>query len=92
MKTETTFSNSESGADDWDKILDEYESFVDKYIKLVKKAANGDMSAITEYASCLEQAEILSKKLEKAKSNLTSKQTSRFAKIQSKLLNAAADL
>lgn len=35
---------------DWDKLLDEYEQYVDQYVKTYKKAMNGDMSAMAEYA------------------------------------------
>lgn len=92
VKTQTTFSTSDSGGSDWDKILDDYEEFVNKYIKLAKKAQNGDMSAITEYAKILEKAQSLSEKLEKAKSDLTVKQANRYAKISLKMLEAAGDL
>lgn len=92
VKTQTTFSTSDSGGSNWDKILDDYEEFVNKYIKLAKKAQNGDMSAITEYAKILEKAQSLSEKLEKAKSDLTVKQANRYAKISLKMLEAAGDL
>lgn len=81
---------SSNKSTDWDSVLDDYEKFVDKYIKLFKKAQNGDTSAITEYAECLEKAQSLQEKLENAKSNLTSKQVSRLTKIINKLSSAAA--
>lgn len=46
------------------------------------------MSAMTEYASMLEKAESLSKKLEKAQDDLTASQAARFLKLQQKLTNA----
>lgn len=85
---ETSISTSNSSDNDWDSVLDDYEKFVDKYIKLFKKAQNGDTSAITEYAECLEKAQGLQEKLENAKSNLTSKQANRLAKIINKFSNA----
>lgn len=88
QKTSNTINNS--SGDSWDSVLDDYEKFVDKYIKLFKKAQNGDASAITEYAECLEKAQSLQEKLENAKSNLTSKQVSRLTKIINKLSNAVA--
>ena len=81
---------SSNKSTDWDSVLDDYEEFVDKYIKLFKKAKNGDASAITEYGECLEKAESLQSKLENAKSELTSKQVSRLTKIINKLSNAVA--
>lgn len=80
--------SSKNDSNEWDSVLDDYEKFVDKYIKLFKKAQNGDTSAITEYAECLEKAQSLQEKLENAKSNLTSKQVSRLTKIINKLSNA----
>lgn len=85
----TKVSTDETASNNWDDVLDEYESFVDKYIKLLKKAQTGDMSAMTEYAECLEKAESLQSKLENAKSDLTSAQVSRLNKIISKLSKAA---
>lgn len=73
----------------WDSILDSYEEFVDKYIKLLKKAQNGDTSVITEYTECLEKAESFQSKLEGAKADLTMKQVNRLNKINSKLAKAA---
>lgn len=89
VKTQTSFSSSKSD-NDWDAVLDDYEKFVDQYIKLFKKAQNGDASAIIEYATCLEKAQSLQEKLENAKSDLTSKQVSRLTKIINKLSNAVA--
>ncbi len=43
VKEETATSN-----EDWDAVLESYESYIDQYVKLMKKAANGDVSAITE--------------------------------------------
>lgn len=68
--------------------MDEYEEYIDDYIKFYKKAQTGDMSAMTEYASMLEKAESLSKKLEKAQDDLTASQAARFLKLQQKLTNA----
>lgn len=79
---------SSSSSEDWDAILNEYEKYVDSYVKLYKKAMNGDMSAMSEYATMLEKAESLSDKLEKAGSNLTAKQAARMNKISQKMLNA----
>lgn len=77
-----------SNSTDWDSVLDEYESFVDKYIKLYKKAQTGDMSAVTEYAECLEKAESLQSKLDNAKSDLTAAQAARLTKIAAKMQKA----
>lgn len=59
-------SNAQT-ANNWDSLLDEYESYCNKVASLYKKAISGDMGAMTEYASALEQAQSLSEKLENAK-------------------------
>lgn len=79
---------SSTASNNWDETLDEYEKYIDSYIKLYKKAQNGDMSALTEYTSFLEKAQSLSEKLSSAQGTLTPKQTSRFLELQQKLTNA----
>jgi len=74
--------------DDWDKLLNEYEKYVDQYIKTYKKAMNGDMSAMTEYVKLAEKAQKLADKLEKAEDELTTAQLKRLAKINEKMSKA----
>lgn len=81
-----------SDSEDWDELLDSYESYVDKYITYVKKASNGDMSALAEYPSLMEKAQELSDKLEKAKGQMSTSQLNRYTKIQSKMMRAAQEL
>lgn len=85
-------SSTISQDDDWDEILDAYESYVNNYISCVKKAANGDISALTDMAEMLESAESFGDKLDNASSDLSSSQMSRYIKITSKLASAAADM
>lgn len=87
----TGVSEKKSG-NNWDSVLDDYEEYFDQYVKLLKKAKNGDVSALTEYAKMLEKAQSIGNKLERAKGDLTANQSTRFLKIQQKLLNAASDL
>ncbi len=82
-------ASSSSSSEDWDEILDSYERYVDDYITLFRKAKNGDMSAITEYASLLEEANTLSEKLQNAKDGLSNSQLSRYNKITMKMAQAA---
>ena len=84
----TSSTNGKSSAD-IDKMLDEYEKFVDKYIALVKKAQNGDVSVMSEYASMLESAERLSEELDNCDGVMTSAQLSRYTRITSKMTSAA---
>ena len=79
---------ADSGNEDWDKILDEYDAYCTKLVAYAKKAKAGDMSAMTEYASLLESAESLQKKLENAGSDLSAAQAARLNKIAAKMANA----
>lgn len=78
-------SDLSSGSEDWDKILDEYESYCNKTVSIAKKVQAGDMSAMTEYASLLESAQSLENKLNNAKDDLTPAQVARLSKIAAKL-------
>lgn len=50
----------------------------------------GDTQALTEYANLLEKAEEPGKQLENAPSIMTTAQINRYAKINAKMLDAAA--
>ena len=80
---------SSKSSTNWDAVLNEYESYVNQYIALMKKAQNGDMSAMSDYAKMLEKAERLSDKLDNAEDEMTSTQLSRYMKITNKMANAA---
>lgn len=81
-------SSSAGSSTNWDEVLNEYEKYVNSYVALYKKAMNGDMSAMNEYASMLENAQSLSRKLESAGSNLTAAQVARMNRINQKMLSA----
>ncbi|MCC8089658.1 MAG: hypothetical protein LIO79_10460 [Rikenellaceae bacterium] len=81
-------TRASSGSSEWDKVLDDYEKYIDQYIRLYKKAVNGDVSAMSEYVSMLEKAESLGDKLDKAKGNMTTAQLNRYTQISAKLLNS----
>ena len=85
--TNTTRSEIVAG-DDWDKILKEYEKYVDQYIKTYKKAMSGDMTAMSEYVELAEKAQKLAEKLEKAEDEMTTAQLKRYAKITEKMTKA----
>ncbi|MDO4727212.1 MAG: hypothetical protein Q4A56_08385 [Porphyromonadaceae bacterium] len=78
--------------EDWDALLNSYENYINNYIRLVKKASSGDLSALSEYGEMLEQAEELGEKLEQAEGDLTPSQLAKFNKLQMKLINAAAEI
>lgn len=77
-----------SGNEDWDKILDEYDAYCTKLVSYAKKVQAGDMSAMTEYTSLLESAQSLQEKLENAGANLSAAQAARLNKIAAKMANA----
>lgn len=75
---------------DWDKMLNDYEDYVDEYIKFYKKAMKGDNSAMSQYPSMMEKANSLQSSMQEAQNNneLNSTQISRMIKIQSKMAKA----
>ena len=86
-----SFSSS-SGSEDWDAVLDDYEKYVDKYIALLKKANQGDMSALSEYAGMMEKAQELGEKMDDAQGEMSSAQWSRYTRILQKMTNAAQSM
>ena len=92
-ETTDTDSNTDVESDDIssnnvDEILKTYSEYVDKYIKFMKKAANGDLSAMTEYASLLKKAQEFDEKLKEVKGDMTTAQMNKFLEIQKKMLSA----
>lgn len=83
--TDEDSETASSGDTDWDEVLDSYDAYVTKYIALMKKAANGDASAMAEYPALLKEAEELGDKLSSAKGNLTSEQWARYTKILTRM-------
>lgn len=80
------------GGEDWDAYLKSYEEFINQYIKLLEKSKSGDMSALMEYAGYMEKASDLQEKMEKAKSELSPAQMTKFLKLQNKLIKAASEM
>lgn len=88
---ETVDESSSIDSEDWDALLTTYEQYVNKYISLIKKAANGDMDALSEYPSFMEKAEELSNKMENAQGEMSPSQWGRYNKITMKMMQAAQD-
>lgn len=91
-ESETSLSTSSSDSEDFDAVLESYEEYVDQYISLMKKAANGDMSALAEYQSFMQKAQELGEKMEKAKGDLSASQLAKYQKINMKMLEAAQNM
>ena len=80
------------GSADWDKILDEYEQYVNKYYSFAEKVSKGNASAMADALSMSEKAASLAEKLERADDNLSTAQANRLLKIQNKMAQAAAKM
>ena len=74
-------------------MLNDYEDYVDEYIVFYKKAAKGDLDAMSDYQKLQGKAEKFDAKMAKARNNnnLTAKQVSRFLEIQTKMGNAIVE-
>lgn len=83
---------SSSDSQDWDALLNSYEQYVNKYISYMKKAAKGDMSALSEYPALMEKAQELSEKMENAQGEMSASQWARYTKITNKMTQAAANM
>lgn len=78
-------SGDDDSGDDWDKVLDDYEEYVDAYISFYKKAMDGDdLAALAEYPKMLAEAQTYYNKLQKAKGSMTSAQIDRLLAIAKK--------
>ena len=80
------------GSKEWDEALDEYEEFIDNYIKFMKKAKDGDLSAITEYGKLLISINELGEKFNNANDDLSASQMSRYVSLQAKFLDGALSI
>ena len=85
-------SSSSTRSEDWDALLDSYDDYVTKYVSYMKKAMNGDMSALSEYPALMEKAEEFSDKLGNAEGEMSSAQWNRYLKITKKMSSAASSI
>ena len=83
---ESTIENSS----DFDKMLIDYENYVDQYLIMYKKAMNGDQTAMTEYPALMEKAQELEQSMKDAQNNkeLTVQQAKKMNDINFKMLEA----
>jgi hypothetical protein len=86
-KTTAGTNTDNPGSSDWNKMLDDYEAYVDDYIKFYKKAQAGDQTALAEYPEMMQKAVALQKDLQDANNSksLSTDQISRLMKIQLKM-------
>ena len=88
---EKSISSSSTGSADWDSMLDSYEQYVNKYIALMKKVSNGDMTAMAEYPALMEKAQEFSDKMSGAQGDMSASQWARYMKITTKMTTAAQE-
>lgn len=93
---ETTDDEDTESADvssgDFDEVLEAYSEYVDKYIAYCKKAAKGDMSALSEYPELMQKAQEFGEKLQNAQGDATPEQWAKYMKIQTKFLKAIKEM
>ena len=85
-------SSSSAGSVDFEELLDSYDKYVTEYISFMKKASEGDMSALTEYPKMMERANDLSEKIEKCKGEMSVSQLERYNKITMRMAEAAKQM
>lgn len=87
-------SSEEEGQanEDWDAVLKSYETYIDNYIALMKKAKTGDASALSDYPAMMQNATDLQTKLGSAENQLSTSQMAKFLELQNKLVKAASEM
>ena len=84
--------SEDSGNDNWDRLLDQYEGLVNKYISMTKKLKNGDYEAMTESPQLADKAEELDLKFKNAEDEMSSSQWKRYMDLNTKMAKAMKDL
>ncbi|HYX08368.1 MAG TPA: hypothetical protein VE912_16675 [Bacteroidales bacterium] len=77
---------------DFDRLLNQYDSLVNEYIKLAKKAKKGDISSMSAYSKISVKAVSLATKLAKVAPKLTEEQRQRFEEVQKKYDDALEEV
>jgi len=82
-------TNPNTKTNNWDKMLDDYEEYIDQYIVFYNRSLDGDMEALAAYPEFLQKTEALQRSLQKAQNSndFTSEHLTRMTKIQNKMLN-----
>ena len=79
--------------DEIDKLLDEYEQYVEQYIKVYKKAKSGDMRSSQDLVTLADKGTKLVDKIQKAtaKQKMTDAQTKRYMNLSKRLMDAVSE-
>ena len=85
--------------DNCDELLDEYEEFLEDYMKLAKKAVDAQtsdpsaaMAALQEATGLMTKAQSINTKLEEMKGEFSSSQMKRFTDIAMKFATSASSM
>jgi hypothetical protein len=79
-------------SENMDVLLKNYETFIDQYIVLLKKAKKGDATALADYPAIMKSATDLQTKLGTAENNMSVSQMQKFVDLQGKLVKAASEI
>jgi hypothetical protein len=70
--------------EEFEKVLDTYESLIQDYVKLVEEANQGDINALAMYAKVATKAVVLATKITAISPRLTDEQRGKFEELQQK--------
>lgn len=88
VSSSSSSSGSVSSGNSVDKWLDEYERYVNQYVSYIKKAKNGDSSAIAEYVKLLQKCESVYSKYGDFEDEMTVEHLNRLNRIHEKMIRA----
>jgi len=70
--------------EEFERVMDTYESLIQDYVKLVEEADQGDINALAEYAKVSVKAVTLATKITAIAPRLTEEQKAKFDELQNK--------
>lgn len=88
----STASDDKTSDEDWDKLIADYKDYMNQYIDLMKKANDGDESAMTQYPEMLDKANQVATDIQNAGSKVSATQMSKFLKMETELMAKAAKI
>jgi hypothetical protein len=78
--------------EEFDKVLDAYETLIQDYVELVEEANQGDITALAQYAKVSAKAVALATKITAISPRLTEEQREAFEKLQQKYEEALKEV
>lgn len=89
---QVSIESENSGNDNWDKLLDQYEGLVNKYISGTQKLKKGDYEAISDFPELGKKAEELDIKFHENEDEMSSSQWKRYMDLNAKMAKAMKEL